>query len=101
MKDLDNVQANLQNEIAKNEEEKEKMNAFVEDCAGQKENLIAQQDKMMLDLAETSGGKEKFVEEKAAAQAKHDEAQALAMEARKIVANSLEIIISPAPCGKL
>ena len=69
MKDLDNVQANLQNEIAKNEEEKEKMNAFVEDCAGQKKNLIAQQDKMMLDLAETSGGKEKFVEEKAAAQA--------------------------------
>ena len=87
MQDLDNTQAALQDEIAKNEEERERLTQVIADCGTQRAELAAQQDRMMLDLSESAGGKEKFMEERAAAQAKHEEAETVAMEYRRQVAS--------------
>lgn len=88
MQDLDKAQANLQEEISKNEEERERLSTLVNECAAQKEELAKKQETMMLDLAETAGGKEQFVAKRAEAQAKHEEAQQAAMEARRVAATA-------------
>ena len=85
MRDLDNSQVALQEEIAKNDEERERLAALVVECNTQRQEMATKQDAMMADLAESSGGKEKFLEQRAEAQAKYEEADQVALEFRRTV----------------
>lgn len=85
MQDLDQSQGSLQEQIAKNEEELEKNLHLAEDFENQRGIMKEQEEKMMLDLAQSAGGKEQFTQARAEAQAKHEEAEAAAQQQRVVV----------------
>ena len=88
MKDLDGAQAKLQEDISNNEREREHLAQVVADCDVRYQEMSAQQDEMMLDLAESTGGKDKFLQQRAEAQAKYEEADQIALEFRRTVAGA-------------
>lgn len=86
MKDIDNQQIKLQENIQKNEEEQENLRKEDIERAKEREKLNAQFEQMMLDLGSSSSDREKFEIAKAEVKEKHERAEQEAMEARKIVA---------------
>lgn len=88
MQDLDRAQGSLQDQIARNEEELEKNRQLAEDFAGQRGGMKEQEERMMLDLAQSAGGKEQFMQARAQAQARHEEAEAAAQQQRVVVAQA-------------